>query len=179
MTTAFTLFETAIGACGIAWGPRGVTGVQLPEGDRERTEQRMRWRFAAVRPSQPDARVANAIEGIVSLLSGARTDLSFIELDMDGVPSFDRRVYQLTRTVPPGSVVTYGDIATRLGTLGSSRAVGQALGRNPFAIVVPCHRVVAAGRRLGGFSASGGAETKTRLLALEGVPIAATPSLFT
>jgi methylated-DNA-[protein]-cysteine S-methyltransferase len=177
MTRAYALFETAIGACGIAWGPRGVTGLQLPEQDLARTGERMRWRFAGVRPAEPDGPILTAMAAIISLLNGHRTDLSFIELDMDGVPSFDKRVYQLARLVPPGALVTYGDIANRLGAASSARAVGQALGRNPFAIVVPCHRVVAADGRLGGFSATGGGQTKLRMLAIEGVHIE-TPPLF-
>jgi methylated-DNA-[protein]-cysteine S-methyltransferase len=104
----------------------------------------------------------------MALLRGEARDLSAIALDMDGLPSFQRRVYEAARAIPPGETLSYGEVAARLGAPGSARAVGQALGRNPFAIVVPCHRVLAAGGKAGGFSANGGVATKLRLLALEG-----------
>ena len=91
------------------------------------------------------------------------------------MPALARRVYEVARTIPPGATLTYGEIAARLELPGAARDVGQALGRNPFPLVVPCHRVVAAGGRLGGFSARGGAATKRRLLAIEG---AIAPDLF-
>ena len=93
------------------------------------------------------------------------------------MPDFDRRVYEIARGIPPGRVLTYGEIASRLGT-DNARAIGQALGRNPFAIIVPCHRVVAAGGKLGGFSAHGGATTKRRLLAIEDARRDESPTLF-
>jgi methylated-DNA-[protein]-cysteine S-methyltransferase len=166
----FTLFETAIGRCGIAWGGRGVAGVQLPEGREPETRARVLRRFPDAREAPPPADVQRAIDAMVALLRGEAGDLSGVALDMDGVSPFHRRVYEVARTIPPGATVSYGDIATRLGAPGAARAVGQALGRNPFAIVVPCHRVLAAGGRVGGFSANGGIATKIRLLSLEGAP---------
>ena len=109
-----------------------------------------------------------AIADIQQLLGGQKNDLSAIALDMSDVPDFEQRVYALTRSIAPGDTLTYGDIATRLGDLALSRAVGQALGRNPFPIIVPCHRVLAAGGKSGGFSAPGGVETKRRMLEIEG-----------
>jgi methylated-DNA-[protein]-cysteine S-methyltransferase len=109
-----------------------------------------------------------AIDSIAALLSGEPIDLSFVTLDMTGVPEFNQRVYEAARLIRPGTTVTYGDIAGQLGVPGSARAVGQALGRNPFPIVVPCHRVVAADGKSGGFSAPGGVSTKLRMLAIEG-----------
>ena len=167
--SGFALFETAIGACGIAWGPRGVTGVQLPEKNPSATRARLARRYAGTRESKPPPAVRRAIDAIAALLRGEPSDLATIALDMDGVPEFHRRVYEVARTIPAGSTLTYGAIATRLGDPGAARAVGQALGANPFAIIVPCHRVHAAGGRTGGFSASGGVELKLRLLAIEGV----------
>lgn len=164
----FTLFETAIGWCGIAWGEHAVAGVQLPQKRESETRARMRRRFPDAREESPPADVRHAMDAIVALLGGEQTDLSDVTLDMDGVPSLHRRVYEVARTVPPGSTITYGEIAARLGDRSLARDVGEALGRNPFAIVVPCHRVVAAGGKLGGFSASGGAATKLRLLTIEG-----------
>jgi methylated-DNA-[protein]-cysteine S-methyltransferase len=166
--SGFVLFATAVGRCGIAWGEHGVTGVQLPEGDEHATRARLRRRFPEAREMPPPSDVRRAIAGIVALLRGEAKDLSDVTLDMRRVPPFHRRVYEIARTIPPGATLAYGDIASRLGDPGSARAVGQALGRNPFAIVVPCHRVLARGGRMGGFSAHGGTTTKRRLLAIEG-----------
>ena len=174
----FFLFDTAIGCCAIAWGERGLVGVQLPEGRESRTRERMLQRFPAARESPPPPQMQRARDAIVALLYGEPSDLSAVVLDMDSVPPFHRRVYEIARTIPAGATMSYGDIAARLGARGSARAVGQALGRNPFAIVVPCHRVVAADGRLGGFSANGGIATKLRLLAIEGAQASAQGSLF-
>jgi O-6-methylguanine DNA methyltransferase len=163
----FTLFDTPIGRCGVAWGPRGIAGVQLPEAGVRETRARLRRRFPDAREVPPPPDVQRALEAIAALLRGQHGDLSGITLDMDGVPPFHRRVYEVARTIPPGATLSYGDVAARLGAPRSARAVGQALGRNPFAIIVPCHRVVAAGSRIGGFSANGGVATKLRLLSIE------------
>jgi methylated-DNA-[protein]-cysteine S-methyltransferase len=174
----FTLFDTAIGPCGVAWGPRGIVGVQLPEADAPATRARLARRFPEAREAPPPAAVQAVVDGIAALAGGAAADLSEAPLDMAGVPAFHRRVYDVARRIPPGETLTYGAVAARLGEPGAARAVGQALGRNPFPIVVPCHRVTAAGGKLGGFSAHGGRATKLRLLAIEGERAAAAPSLF-
>ncbi len=167
----FTLFDTAIGRCAIAWGPRGVAGVQLPEASDGETRERMIYRFPAAGETAPPPEVQHAIDDIVALLRGEAADLSSVTLDMDGVPDFHRRVYGAARTILPGETLSYGDIARRVGAPGAARAVGQALGRNPFPIVVPCHRVLAAGGKIGGFSAQGGVMTKQRMLAIEGARV--------
>ncbi len=164
----FALFETTIGPCGVAWSPRGIVGVQLPESGEPATRARLARRFPDAREATPPPEVRQAVAGISALLQGEKLDLSRVALDMEHVPPFHRRVYEAARAIPPGVTLSYGEIAARLGAPGSARAVGQALGRNPFAIVVPCHRVVAAGGRAGGFSANGGVATKLRLLAIEG-----------
>lgn len=164
----FALFDTPIGVCAVVWKAGALTGVQLPEATAVATRARVTRRFPGAVESAPSAEARQAIGGIVALLSGKSTDLSGVPLDMDGVPAFHRQVYDLARTIPPGATLSYGDIATRLGRPGGARAVGQALGRNPFAIVVPCHRVLAAGGGMGGFSAGGGVSTKRLLLAIEG-----------
>jgi O-6-methylguanine DNA methyltransferase len=164
----FALFDTAIGRCGIAWGGRGIVGVQLPEERELDTRARVLQRFPDAREAPPPPDVQRALDAIVALLRGDATDLCGIALDMDRVPPFHRRVYEVARTIPPGETLSYGEIAARLGARGSARAVGQALGRNPFAIIVPCHRVLAAGGKVGGFSANGGVTTKLRLLSIEG-----------
>jgi methylated-DNA-[protein]-cysteine S-methyltransferase len=174
----FALFDTAIGACGIAWGGRGLVGVQLPEASEARTRGRMRRRFPATSEAPPPPTVQRAIEGIVQLLQGEAIDLGAVALDMAGVASFDRRVYEVARTIAPGATLSYGEIAARLGAPGEARTVGQALGQNPFPLVVPCHRVLAAGGKVGGFSANGGIATKLRLLSIERARTSSAPTLF-
>ena len=174
-TTGYTLFDTALGSCGIAWGPRGIVAVQLPEADEQALRTRTRRAVPAGHESPPPAAVRHAIEAIVALLDGEPRDLAEIVLDMERVPEFNRRVYAVARATPPGETTTYGAIAERIGERGAAQAVGQALGRNPFPIIVPCHRVLAAGGGLGGFSARGGVATKRRMLAIEG---AGAPTLF-
>ena len=176
----FALFDTPVGRCAIAWGPRGVTGIQLPEADEPATRARVGARFPRAREAAAPPPVARrAARAIGALLRGQAlddgADIGAVTLDMDGVPPFHRRVYQVTRTIPPGATLSYGDVAARAGSPGGARAVGQALARNPFAILVPCHRVLAAGGRIGGFTAAGGVTTKVRLLALEGSSGGAAP----
>jgi methylated-DNA-[protein]-cysteine S-methyltransferase len=174
----FALFDTPIGICGIEWGPRGINGVQLPMGSADKTRSRIRQRHGDIAESEPTAEVQGAIGAIVELLSGKPNDLADIALDLADVPEFNRGVYEIARTIPPGKTMTYGDIAKQLGGVELSRDVGQALGRNPCPIVVPCHRVLAAGNKPGGFSANGGVVTKLKMLAIEGAAVNHTPSLF-
>jgi len=177
--SGFALFETAIGVCGIAWNRRGIAGVQLPLGSADSTRLEMRRRFPGAREGAPAHGVERAIAGIVALLRGEPgAGLESIALDMEPVPAFERRVYEIARTIPAGSTLSYGEVAARVGEPDAAREVGQALGRNPFAIIVPCHRVLAAGGKLGGFSARGGARTKFRLLAIEGTSPSDAPTLF-
>jgi methylated-DNA-[protein]-cysteine S-methyltransferase len=174
----YALFDTPIGVCGIEWGPRGINGLQLPMGSDEKTRTRIRQRHGDIGEAAPTKEVQRAIDRIVELLAGKPDDLRDIALDLDGVPDFNRGVYDIARTIPPGQTMTYGDIAKRLGGVELSRDVGQALGRNPCPIVVPCHRVLAAGQKPGGFSAKGGVSTKLKMLAIEGAAVNHTPSLF-
>jgi methylated-DNA-[protein]-cysteine S-methyltransferase len=174
---AYALFATAVGRCAIAWTEAGVCGVQLPAADEADTGLRLVRRCgAALR--EPPPRVRRAIERIVSLLSGAADDLADIPLDWTGVPRFERRVYEEARRIPPGRTATYGEIAAALGEPGDARAVGRALGRNPYPLIVPCHRVLAAGGGYGGFSAPGGVTTKLRLLDIERARPHDGPDLF-
>lgn len=174
----FAVFDTSIGRCGIVWGARGINGVQLPMGSEDKTRTRIRQSHGEIAEAPPPAEVQRAIDGIVELLAGKPNDLTEIVLDLDGVPEFNRGVYEIARKIPPGKTLTYGDIAKRLGGVELSRDVGQALGRNPCPIVVPCHRVLAAGGKPGGFSANGGVVTKLKMLAIEGAVVNHTPSLF-
>ena len=175
---SFAIFDTSIGRCGIAWGPRGINSVQLPMGSEDKTRARIRQRHGDLAEAPPPAEVQRAIDGIVELLAGKPNDLADVVLDLDGVPEFNRGVYDIARRIPPGQTLTYGDIARKLGGGELSRDVGQALGRNPCPIVVPCHRVLAAGGKPGGFSANGGVVTKLKMLAIEGAVVNHTPSLF-
>jgi methylated-DNA-[protein]-cysteine S-methyltransferase len=167
-TTGFALFSTALGTCGIAWNADAVTGAQLPEKDEPATRARMQRRFPTAAETTPPPHVQQAVHGITALLRGERNDLLDIPLAMNDLVPFDRDVYAAARAVPPGTTVTYGDIAKRIGEPHASQAVGQALGRNPFAPIVPCHRIVAAGGTMHGFSAGGGTATKLRMLTIEG-----------
>jgi methylated-DNA-[protein]-cysteine S-methyltransferase len=168
-TQSFTLFETAIGWCGVVWSAHGILGVQLPEADAAKTRARLRRRFPEAQDAAPPAEVQRAIDGMSALLRGEARDLADVALDMERVPAFNRRVYAVAQTIPPGATLSYGEIAERLGDRLLARDVGQAMGQNPFAIIVPCHRVLAAGGKIGGFSANGGIMTKRRMLAIESV----------
>ena len=172
------LFDTAIGPCAIAWTDHALAAVQLPESTPEGTQRRLLRYTGVVEEGAPPAFVRAAIARIQALLQGTPDDLADLPLAMEGVPEFHQRVYAVARAIPPGEVLTYGDVARRVGEPGAARAVGQALGHNPFAPVVPCHRVLAAGGRSGGFSAEGGALTKLRLLEIEGARLGDGPGLF-
>lgn len=170
-TLAYALFPTPLGACAIAWSEQALTYVNLPEQDEAATRARLTRRFPHCAEGVPPPFVQEAVAAITALLQGQPgepRDLGHLVLDMTGVPPFHQRVYALTRQIPPGQTLTYGEIARQLGEPGAARAVGQALGANPFAPVVPCHRVLAARGQAGGFSAHGGAATKLRLLQIEG-----------
>src|SRR5579864_8382280 len=144
MKTNLALFATALGVGGIAWGDQGILGVQLPETEAARIRTRLRRRFPAGEEAPPTAQIREAIAGIEMLLAGQPSDLSEIQLDMRRVPELAQRVYEIARTIRPGETLTYGQIAERMGDKLLARDVGQALARNPFPIIVPCHRVLAA-----------------------------------
>ncbi|MEJ2378170.1 MAG: methylated-DNA--[protein]-cysteine S-methyltransferase [Pseudolabrys sp.] len=173
----FALFGTPIGACAIVWSARGVCGMQLPEAGPEATRARVARRFAGAQEAGPPRNVQHAVDGIVALLNGERHDLTDVIIDDDALPAFNRKVYAIARTIPPGATMTYGEIAARLGDKLLARAVGQALGENPIPLIVPCHRVLAAGGKTGGFSAPGGVVTKLELLTIEGAEPGG-PTLF-
>lgn len=174
---ALCLFDSPLGRCGIAWSGAGLRAVQLPSPDDAATLARLACAAAGrevaseplpvVPPHQAPPAIAAAMAGIVALFGGQARDLREVPLDQTGVPDFARQVYALARAIPPGATLSYGELARRLGDPGAARAVGRALGENPFVIVVPCHRVLAAGGRPGGFSAPGGLATKRRLLEIE------------
>jgi methylated-DNA-[protein]-cysteine S-methyltransferase len=171
------IFDTAIGPCAIVWGERGLLGVQIPEADASATRARMLKRFPNAQDAAPSPHIQDVIEGVRALLSGQRRDLKDVPIDDDGVPDFNKRVYAIVRKIPPGQTITYGEIAERLGDKALARAVGQAMGENRCPIVMPCHRVLAASGKTGGFSAPGGVTTKLRLLTIEGAQPGG-PTLF-
>jgi methylated-DNA-[protein]-cysteine S-methyltransferase len=177
-TTGFALFDTALGQCAIAWGERGIRGMQLPERSAAQTAARMRQRFPGAQEDAAPAEVQRVIDGIAGLLAGQAMDLGAVAIDEADIAEFDRRVHAITRGIARGETLSYGEIASRLGDPALARAVGQALARNPFAVIVPCHRVLAADGRIGGFSAGGGAVTKQRLLLIEGARVNKLPGLF-
>jgi len=176
--TGWCVFDTAIGACALAWGERGVVGAQLPEADREATRARMRRRFPGAPETPPPPVMQSVVMRTAALLAGHPDSLLDVALDMSDVPAFNQRVYAITRAIPPGRTLTYGDVAQQLGEPGAARAVGQALGHNPFAPIVPCHRVLAARTGGGGFSAEGGVATKLRMLQIEKAQLGSQPGLF-
>ena len=163
MTTPSVTFDTALGRCAVSWREVGITGGELP-GPRPAAGPRLEDEVLV-----PDA-IRMAIEGMTATLAGEARDLRDVAIDVARIDSFRRRVYDATRAIPPGSTATYGDIARAIGSPDAARDVGAALGRNPFPIVVPCHRVIAANGALHGFSAPGGLATKRRMLELEGAP---------
>ena len=163
-----TFFDTAIGRCGLAWRGAVVTGATLPGGSLAAARARLVRRGGATALDEPPPEIAAIVARIRALLEGGKDDLADIALDMERASPFEREVYALVRRVPPGETTTYGAVAAELGDPLLARAVGQAMGQNPFPPIVPCHRVLAAGGATGGFSAPGGAEAKRRVLMIEG-----------
>lgn len=164
----FALFETPLGVSGIAWSDAGICRFQLPESSAEATRARMVRRTGVVE-SEPPPSVQAIIERVRAAMSGIRTDLSDTAVDLEGVGPFNLKIYELLRQVGWGETVTYGELAARAGDKQAAQAVGQAMGSNPVPVIIPCHRVLAANAKPGGFSAPGGINTKQRLLELEGV----------
>lgn len=164
----YTIFDTMIGRCGIAWGQAGIVGVQLPEAREIETRRRLYQLYPDSREARPPPHVEVAIEGIVALLRGQPGELSDVVLDTSGIHAFNQRVYRLTQAIPHGETRTYGEIAARLGASGAVHSVAQALAKNPFVIIVPCHRVLEAGSYADRMSPHGGSISKRRLLSIEG-----------
>lgn len=174
----FAVFETAIGWAGVAWSDKGLIGAYLPEPDPQTVRTAFARKFPGSVEAAPPPAIASVIGQIVALMRGEKVDMSDAPLDIARVPAFNAKVYEITRRIPAGETLTYGQIAVQLGDKLLSQQVGAALGRNPWPIVVPCHRVTAANGKLGGFSARGGADTKLKLLAIEGAQAAGPPDLF-
>ncbi|MEH2531269.1 methylated-DNA-[protein]-cysteine S-methyltransferase [Bradyrhizobium sp. AZCC 1588] len=174
----YSIFDTAIGRCGVAWSPAGIIGVQLPEVREIDTRRRLYQLYPDARELRPPANVQVAIEGIIALSRGAARDLSDVALDMTGIPAFNQRVYAYTRAIPRGETRTYAEVAASLRASGAVYSVARAVGRNPFMIIVPCHRVLEAGNYADKISAFGGAISKRRLLSIEGASQTSGKTLF-
>jgi methylated-DNA-[protein]-cysteine S-methyltransferase len=174
----YTIFDTAIGRCGIVWGDAGILAVQLPEAREIETRGRMLRQHPDARELRPALNAEIAIQGIVALLRGQPGDLNDVTLDMSGIHAFNQRVYQLTRAIPRGETRTYGEIAASLRASGAAHSVAQAISHNPFMIIVPCHRVLEAGSYADKISPNGGAISKRRLLSIEGARATNSKTLF-
>jgi methylated-DNA-[protein]-cysteine S-methyltransferase len=174
----YTVFDTTVGRCGIAWGEAGIASVHLPEIREIETRRRMLRQYPQARELRPPPEVEIAIDSIVAVLRGQPCDFADVVLDMRDVTPFNRRVYEVVRAIPRGETTTFAEIAKRLGASGAFQAVERAMARNPFTIIVPCHRVLPAAGETGGICANGGVITKRRLLALEGALAGGGPTLF-
>jgi methylated-DNA-[protein]-cysteine S-methyltransferase len=166
----YLIFETASGFCGIAWDRTGITRCQLPAPSSEATERYLLRRLPGAQPGVPPPEVAETIAAVKRYFAGEQIDFSNVRLDLEGQDAFFKQVYAATRRVGWGRTTTYGTLAKELG-VGPERArdVGEAMAKNPVPLIVPCHRVLAAGGKVGGFSAPGGSGAKVRMLELEGV----------
>jgi methylated-DNA-[protein]-cysteine S-methyltransferase len=174
----FTVFDTGIGRCGIAWSDDGVVGVQLPEPREIETRRRLFQLYPGAREMRPPLFVEIAIEGIVALLRGHPCDFADVTLDFEGIPAFNRRVYEFARGIPRGETRTYGEVAAALRASGAAHSVAQAIAKNPFMLIVPCHRVLEAGSYADKISAHGGSISKRRLLSIEGAISPLSKTLF-
>jgi methylated-DNA-[protein]-cysteine S-methyltransferase len=174
----YTIFDTVIGRCGIAWGEAGVAGVQLPEAREIETRRRLFQLFPNAREWRPPADIQGAIEGIAALLRGKPAGLSEVQLDMTGIPAFNARVYQFTRGIPRGETRSYAEVAAALKASGATHSVAQALAKNPFMLIVPCHRVLESGGYGERISPFGGSISKRRLLGIDGATTPSSRTLF-
>ena len=165
------IFDTALGMFGIGWTDAGVARVQLPGLERDALLARVNR--GGANPGRPTRVVETVIERIEDYAEGERVTFSAADVDLSGVPAFHRKAYEALLAFGWGQTTSYGELARALGDVTLSRAVGQAMGANPVPLIVPCHRVLASTGKAGGFSAPGGAESKLRMLALEGVSVGA------
>lgn len=172
---AYCLFESPLGWCGIAWSDSGaayaVTSFQLPEATMELTESRIAQNSGGRKSSEQPLHMSKIIKRVCEHFKGVVQDFRNVPVDLDGVGPFARKVYEAAREIPVGQTVTYAELANALGQPAATRAVGRALGRNPIPLIIPCHRVLAAHGKPGGFSAHGGRVTKAKLLAMEGAVV--------
>jgi len=168
----YLIFETASGFCGIAWNNVGITRFQLPTRSAAAAERILLRRVPGAEPGVPISEVAEAVAAVKRYFEGEETDFSGFKLDLGVQDPFFKRIYAAARRVGWGQTTTYGTLANELGAgPEAARDVGQAMAKNPVALIIPCHRVLAAGGKIGGFSAPGGSAAKIRMLELEGVHV--------
>jgi methylated-DNA-[protein]-cysteine S-methyltransferase len=178
MGRSYAIFDTGVGRCGIVWSDAGIVGVQLPEAREIETRRRLYQVYPEAREQRPPLMVEIAIDGIAALLRGQASDFSDVALDMADVTTFSQRVYEFTRTIPRGETRTYNEVAASLRRTGGELSVAQAIGKNPFMIIVPCHRVLETGHYADKNSPFGGTISKRHLLSIEGTRPIASKSLF-
>jgi methylated-DNA-[protein]-cysteine S-methyltransferase len=174
----YAIFDTGIGRCGIVWSEAGIVAVQLPEAREIETRRRLFKVYPEAREVRPPPVVESAIEGIAVQLRGRPVDLSDLPLDMAGITTFNQRVYEFTRAIPRGETRTYAEVASQLRRARAELSVAQAVGKNPFMVIVPCHRVLEAGHYADKNSLFGGTISKRHLLSLEGTRPIASKTLF-
>jgi methylated-DNA-[protein]-cysteine S-methyltransferase len=165
---SYMLFDSPIGRCALGWSPDGINSLKLPEADEDDLAGHFKEGYCRAAPGNEPAWVTEAIHQVCTLLSSGKADFSGLPLDMSGAPCFARKVYQRARRMPPGAVMSYGELAAECGSRKAARAVGNAMAHNPVPLIIPCHRVLAAQGKPGGFSSHGGVDTKRRLLLIEG-----------
>jgi len=178
MGRGYAIFDTGVGRCGIVWSDAGIVGVQLPEARELETRRRLFRLYPEAREMSPPAMVAIAIDGIAAALRGRDAGLSDIPLDMEGISLFNQRVYEFTRTIPRGETRTYDEVAAAMRRTGAEFSVAQAIAKNPFMIIVPCHRVLETGHYADKISPNGGTISKRHLLSIEGTRPIASKTLF-
>jgi methylated-DNA-[protein]-cysteine S-methyltransferase len=168
----YHVFETAMGFCAIAWGDAGVVRFQLPTKTAEAAERLIRRRASGAEPDMPSADVAAVVAAAKRYFAGEEIDFSQVQVDLAGHDAFFAQIYDALRRVGWGRTTTYGALAKEVGAgREAARDVGEAMATNPAPLIIPCHRVLAAGGKIGGFSAPGGSRTKARMLELEGVRV--------
>lgn len=165
--TLHHIFETAFGFCGIAWNERGISRFMLPMSASEAAEERMMGRLSVSGAAQPSGFALEAVAAAQRYFAGSHEDFSAYPVDLDGIDAFRRAIYRTARQLGYGRTTTYGGLAADAGFPNATRETGVALSRNPVPLIIPCHRILAAGGKLGGFSAPGGTATKQKMLALE------------
>jgi methylated-DNA-[protein]-cysteine S-methyltransferase len=174
----YAIFDTGIGRCGIVWSEAGIVAVHLPEAREIDTRRRLFRLYPEAREMRPPMMVQIATEGVGTLLRGRDADLSDVTLDVTGITAFNQRVYELTRSIPRGETRTYNEVASMMRRTGAAYSVAEAIAKNPFMVIVPCHRVLETGHYADKISPFGGTISKRHLLSLEGTRPIASKTLF-
>jgi methylated-DNA-[protein]-cysteine S-methyltransferase len=174
----YAIFDTAVGRCGIVWSGSGVLSVQLPQAREIDTRRRLYQLYPEAREARPPVNTEIAVVGITAILRGQDFDLAEVTLDLNAISHFNRRVYEFTRTIPRGETRTYSEVAQQMRREGTEREIAQAIAKNPYMIIVPCHRVLENGHYADKIAPSGGTISKRHLLSIEGTHLSASKTLF-